>query len=84
MKETASGGRHRTKEGIATATQAKDFATDAILLVRKFKRDERGGQALGRGGGGEMEAYRSEEQVNITGTERLRRRGRAGVFAGTE
>ena len=65
VDDTTSDGKRRAQEWVAAAAQPDDLVLDAILLRGESERCRRGGQQLRVGAEPEVEACRSQEQLNV-------------------
>mmetsp|Transcript_23476 Transcript_23476/g.35643 ORF Transcript_23476/g.35643 Transcript_23476/m.35643 type:complete len:85 (-) Transcript_23476:2140-2394(-) len=74
---------HRTEEWISSCTQANDFPTYAIFLLRKFQRAKSGGGQLVLGRLQMIDPCRVDEQLHVAKTKQSAVGGCTGVFTGS-
>ena len=80
MNNTTRKGPDWAQEWISTDTEADDLAAHTILLVVEGKRARSGGEEVGVGGGGEIEAAVAQEKVDGLQVKGLGIAATVGVF----
>ena len=80
VNNAARSGQHGAEVRITAASQANDFAANAIFLRREFQCHEGRTEQLGVGGSGVGEGQIAQEEADVAELERLRGSNGAGVL----